>query len=161
VASVAHLERADRRLAAVEVARAVTAGLALASGRLTSAEVQLRLLHPRRQLSEAVRRLGAIDRSGPATRCLLQSSARLGAADFRSPGGRHLERAGARLLADRRHLDALSPAKVLERGYAVVRKSGGPVVRRADQVSAGEPIEVQLAAGRLAARVEEVLDDRG
>ena len=39
-------------------------------------------------------------------------------------------------------------------------RPGGAVVRRAGQVATGQPIDVQLAEGRLAARVEEVLDER-
>ena len=64
--------------------------------------------------------------------------------------------AADRLTALRRELDALSPARVLDRGYAVVRTADGTVVRRAAQVSAGELLTVGLAHGRLGARVEEV-----
>ncbi len=160
VAAQLHLDRAERRLAAVDTAQAVTAGLALASGRLTRTSDQLRLLHPRRQLAEASRRLAGIDRAGAPLRRLQQAEARLGATDWRQPIRRRLERDQANLAADRRHLDALSPARVLERGYAVVRIPGGAVVRRAGQVATGQPIDVQLAEGRLAARVEEVLDER-
>jgi exodeoxyribonuclease VII large subunit len=66
-------------------------------------------------------------------------------------------RSADRLAADGRHLAALSPERVLDRGYAVVRRKGS-VVRRAGQVLAGQAVDVQLAEGRLAARVEEVLD---
>ncbi|HEX2699620.1 MAG TPA: exodeoxyribonuclease VII large subunit, partial [Acidimicrobiales bacterium] len=57
--------------------------------------------------------------------------------------------------AARRHLDALSPARVLERGYAVVRTEDGAVVRDAAGVAVGTRLEVELASGRLGARVEE------
>jgi exodeoxyribonuclease VII large subunit len=67
---------------------------------------------------------------------------------------RLVTRALERLSADRRELDALSPARVLERGYAVVRAADGAVVRRADQVAIGDALELTLAAGRLDARVE-------
>ena len=66
--------------------------------------------------------------------------------------------AGDRLAALRRELDALSPARVLDRGYAVVRTADGTVVRRASQVSTGARLSVGLAHGRLGARVEEVDD---
>jgi exodeoxyribonuclease VII large subunit len=64
--------------------------------------------------------------------------------------------AADRLAAFRRELDALSPARVLERGYAVVSTADGTVVRRAAQVATGDVVGVALAAGRLTARVEEV-----
>jgi exodeoxyribonuclease VII large subunit len=61
-----------------------------------------------------------------------------------------------RLAAERRHLDALSPARVLERGFAVVRAADGSVVRDASAVAVGSSVDVQLATGSLAARVEDV-----
>ena len=59
-----------------------------------------------------------------------------------------LDHAGARL-------QTLSPLATLARGYAIVR-SGAEAVRDAATVSAGDPLDVQLAAGSLRARVEEV-----
>jgi exodeoxyribonuclease VII large subunit len=54
-------------------------------------------------------------------------------------------------------MDALSPVRVLERGYAVVRAAAdGAVVRSAGDVAAGAALDVQLASGRLAATVDEV-----
>lgn len=64
--------------------------------------------------------------------------------------------AAERLGATWRHVESLSPARVLERGYAVVRDERGRVVRRAAAVGPGSRLGIQLAAGRLAARVEEV-----
>ncbi|MGI8885912.1 MAG: exodeoxyribonuclease VII large subunit [Gaiellaceae bacterium] len=73
-------------------------------------------------------------------------------------------RAAPRLLFERRRfaldhsgarLQALSPLATLARGYAIVR-AGGEAVRAADGVSAGDRLEIELAAGALAARVEEV-----
>jgi exodeoxyribonuclease VII large subunit len=59
-----------------------------------------------------------------------------------------LDHAGARL-------QTLSPLATLARGYAIVR-SGAAAVRDAATVSAGDPLDVQLAAGSLRARVEKV-----
>ena len=55
-------------------------------------------------------------------------------------------------------LNALSPLATLERGYSISRKAGGEVLTSTQQVSVGDRIEVQLAHGHLACRVEE-LDD--
>jgi len=59
-------------------------------------------------------------------------------------------------------LNALSPYKVLDRGYAIVtRSSDGKIVKSAEDVSVGEEIKVKLAQGMLVCRVEESYrDDR-
>ena len=59
-----------------------------------------------------------------------------------------IDHAGARL-------QALSPLATLARAYAIVR-SGAGAVRDATNVEAGDSLDVQLATGSLAARVEEV-----
>jgi exodeoxyribonuclease VII large subunit len=73
-------------------------------------------------------------------------------------------RAAPRLLLERRRsaldhtgarLQALSPLATLSRGYAIVR-AGGDALRTAADVQAGDHVEVQLAAGSLGARVEDV-----
>lgn len=48
---------------------------------------------------------------------------------------------------------ALSPAATLSRGYAVVQRSDGTVVRSADEVVAGDDLLVRLAQGQIAAVV--------
>ena len=52
-------------------------------------------------------------------------------------------------------LDALSPLKVLGRGYAVARNGAGEILRSAQDVQAGERIEVLLGQGSLACTVNE------
>lgn len=55
-------------------------------------------------------------------------------------------------------LDALSPLKVLERGYALTRTvPEGTVVRSAAQVVPGDEIETLLSSGRIRSRVESVV----
>lgn len=71
--------------------------------------------------------------------------------------GRLLSERRWRLERARTRLSLLGPAGVLERGYALVSDEQGRLLRRADQVRPGEPIEVRLSRGRLRARVEEVL----
>ena len=46
-------------------------------------------------------------------------------------------------------LDALSPLKVLGRGYAVARDENGTILRAAEEASVGEMIEVLLGQGSL------------
>jgi exodeoxyribonuclease VII large subunit len=53
-----------------------------------------------------------------------------------------------------RHARSLSPQHVVERGFAIVRRGDGSVVRGPDQVAPGEIIEVTVARGVIAARVE-------
>ena len=49
---------------------------------------------------------------------------------------------------------SLSPLAVLSRGYAVVSKNG-KAVKTAEEVSAGESLEIQLQQGKIKAKVEE------
>jgi exodeoxyribonuclease VII large subunit len=158
-AALVHLERAERRLGAIDTRKAAQDGVVLAATRLSRAADRLSLLHPRRQLAEATRRLERLDRHAPVDRVLTRSQARLGSIGWRRPVTERLARSSDHLAATARHLHALAPARVLERGYAVVRIRGGAVVRGADQVSAGQVVDVRLARGDIAARVEEVHDD--
>lgn len=50
-------------------------------------------------------------------------------------------------------LDAMSPLKVLSRGYSVVRDSDGSILRSASQTAVGERITITLASGKLDAQV--------
>jgi exodeoxyribonuclease VII large subunit len=54
-------------------------------------------------------------------------------------------------------LEVLSPLACLERGYAIVRQGGpgGPVVRDAAALRAGETVSMVFAQGSARARVEE------
>jgi exodeoxyribonuclease VII large subunit len=52
-------------------------------------------------------------------------------------------------------LRALSPAATLERGYAIVQRADGHVVRAADEVKIDDTLRVRLAEGELEATVRE------
>lgn len=52
-------------------------------------------------------------------------------------------------------LDAMSPLKVLGRGYAVARKEDGAVVRSPGQVAPGEALSLRVAEGTIFCRVAE------
>ena len=53
-------------------------------------------------------------------------------------------------------LDALSPLKVLGRGYAVARKENGEILKSSKDVLPGESVEITLGAGELHCTVDEV-----
>ena len=109
---------------------------------------------------------------------LQQADARLRARDLRirlAQAGERL-RMASRALAEliRRHVDAarrqhgplasqleaLSPLRVLERGYSIVQLEDGRIVRRASDAPAGTQIRVRMHEGRLAAEVRESESDR-
>ena len=52
-------------------------------------------------------------------------------------------------------LDAMSPLKVLGRGYAMAQSEAGTVLRSAKQVNIGDKVSVRLAEGTLCCTVEE------
>jgi exodeoxyribonuclease VII large subunit len=73
-----------------------------------------------------------------------------------------LEAAGDRLVDRGRlqwravtgRLDALSPLAVLDRGYAIVRREDGAVVRGSGDVEKGDPVSVRLGRGGISCIVE-------
>ncbi len=68
--------------------------------------------------------------------------------------GSRTELARARLAELAGRLESLSPLAVLARGYALVRRSrDGAIVRRPEQLEAGERIAIRLAEGELEAAV--------
>src|SRR5437667_163635 len=64
-----------------------------------------------------------------------------------------VERKRTRLEHAAGRLRALSPRATLQRGYAIVRAQD-EIVRSPESVSAGDPINVEVAEGRFGARVE-------
>ncbi|GIJ19602.1 exodeoxyribonuclease VII large subunit [Micromonospora lutea] len=79
-------------------------------------------------------------------------------AALRQRAGRCLDHRLAAAGDDLRHtlarLRALSPAATLDRGYAIVQRGDGYVVRAATDVAPGDPLRVRLADGELAATVD-------
>ena len=67
-----------------------------------------------------------------------------------------LARADAKLNTAYARIESLSPARVLERGYAVVRTANGTVVRDARLVPTGAMLEILVAHGSIAATVMSV-----
>ena len=123
-------------LAGVDLHRAATTGVQRAALRVTQAAEQLALVHPARELDRARARLARIGWHQPAPMRLAGAQ-------------RDLAAAGAQT-------EALSPARVLARGYAVVRRAGdGAVIRDPAQAAPGTDIDVLVAEGRLTATVTE------
>jgi exodeoxyribonuclease VII large subunit len=80
-------------------------------------------------------------------------------AALRDRGVRSLKQRVRRADDDLRHtlarLRALSPMATLERGYAIVQRADGHVVRAAGEVETGDVLRVRLADGELRAGVRE------
>ncbi len=122
-------------------------------------------LRPADRLAQARERAGVLlDR---ATRTVLEQ---VGLA--RTAEGRALARLDpvvlARLGTARAALDSgaaalavLGPQATLDRGYAIVRRSGdGRILRRADEAQAGTGLSIRLAAGDIGATSNGPLDGR-
>ena len=58
-------------------------------------------------------------------------------------------------------LDALSPLKVLGRGYAIARGEDGAVLRSVRDVSVGAPLRLRMTDGGVLCRVEGVEENGG
>ena len=67
-----------------------------------------------------------------------------------------LTAAGARLGAVTAKLDALSPLKVLSRGYAIVQKTDGAVIHAVTDVQTGDTVDMHLRDGDLRCTVQDV-----
>ncbi|MBR2783285.1 MAG: exodeoxyribonuclease VII large subunit [Firmicutes bacterium] len=132
----------------------------------TAALLALLADHDRR-LREALRR-GLIRRQARLT-ALASRPVLARPAALLEPAGRRVERAesdlqrlirarlresGGELAALSARLELLSPLHTLERGYAVVSHEGR-VMREAASVQPGDRVEIRLARGRAAARIEE------
>ncbi|MCI0396105.1 MAG: exodeoxyribonuclease VII large subunit, partial [Chloroflexi bacterium] len=65
-----------------------------------------------------------------------------------------LERNRSRLAVAQAGLAAVGPLATLSRGYAIVRRADGQVVRSVGDVAAGEALHVQVSDGEFGVRVE-------
>lgn len=57
-------------------------------------------------------------------------------------------------------LDAISPLKVLDRGFSITQNSDGKIVRDAKTVQAGDPLKIRLTHGNIEASVTRTIDDK-
>ena len=156
-------DRADVSAGVAELARRarvrVSGNIASARGELAAEGRALDRLNPAAQLAQARERAGyLLDR---ATRCLRdevkQRRTRAVGLSVRLAPAVDARLAMARMALERNAgaLAALGPQATLDRGYAIVRRSGdGVVVRNPADAPAGELLAIKVAQGELEARVE-------
>ena len=72
-----------------------------------------------------------------------------------SAENQQIQRSNQRYIAAVSKLDAMSPLKVLTRGYSMARKEDGEVIRSVTQAELGERIQISLSDGKLSATVME------
>ena len=141
--------------------RALRRGLAQKVGELRRQRRALDAQHPRNVLAAARRR---VDREADLLAALRQrlTDERRGV-DALAPRAttamqRRLDGEAHRLAAAAGRLDALSPLRVLGRGYAIALDSEGRAVKRAGELSPGDTVELRLHEGRATAEVTGVTE---
>ena len=78
---------------------------------------------------------------------------------FASAAQRQLATADRRLAATASKLDALSPLKVLGRGYAIGYTADGGVLDSVSRVAAGDSLQLRLADGTVDCTVTDIRED--
>ncbi|WP_144898853.1 exodeoxyribonuclease VII large subunit [Luteimonas cucumeris] len=103
-----------------------------------------------------LRRIDTVLRAADPRRRLAILRARLAALALRPQAGvaRQLQQRAMHLRALARSLEAVSPLATVARGYAILQREDGRVVRSIDDVAAGDPLDARLSDGRLRLRVE-------
>lgn len=104
--------------------------------RLEHAAAVLRAHAPQRQLRALRERLAAL---APRPQAAL---------------ARRLQHDALRLRGVARSLEAVSPLATIARGYSILQREDGRIVRRLDDAAPGEPLQARLADGALRVRVE-------
>jgi exodeoxyribonuclease VII large subunit len=107
-----------------------------AHARLRHADAVLRARHPQRRLQRLRERVAAISHRPQAAI------------------GRRLAHDAVRLRGLARSLEAVSPLATVARGYSILRREDGEVVRRVSDAAPGDRISARVADGDLALRVE-------
>jgi exodeoxyribonuclease VII large subunit len=166
------LDREARRRIGVEVERlaqrrirltqALPALLRLRGEWLERCRAELARLNPARQvvlrrdhLSQLGQRLEAAAQRTLRTRGT-QLEARRAPVRLERALWARLDAAQTGIAHRRGRLEALSPQRVLSRGYSITSDEHGRVLRSGTETEVGRGVRVRLAAGQLRARVEEV-----
>ena len=91
---------------------------------------------------------------GQRKKALELLSSRLG-----SSGQQVINRHRQRFIAYTAKLEAMSPLKVLGRGYAIAQKKDGEIIKRYQDIVAGDPVTVILGEGGFTATVDDPLEE--
>lgn len=157
VAAAEQLEHRRQRLEAL-----VPALVRVRAARLERCRAELERLSPSRQLQLRRDHLAGLEaRLEAAARRLVRTrqmeiEARRGPQRLARALAGRLQAAESALAQRRQRLEALSPQRVLARGYSITTDEAGRVLRSSVETSPGRRVRVRLAAGRLGALVEEV-----
>jgi exodeoxyribonuclease VII large subunit len=104
--------------------------------RLRHADAVLRARHPERRLSRLRERVAAIANRPQAAIA------------------RRLAHEALRLRGLARSLEAISPLATVARGYSILRRDDGAIIRRVGDVSTGDAVSARVGDGELRLRVE-------
>ena len=115
-------------------------------------------IHERR--NTALELNSALLRASPAI-AVQHSIARLATLRQRLVGTtrRYITKASRTLDINARALDAVSPLRTLDRGYAIITDTSGQALVSTRKVKAGDDVRARLAQGELVATVKDVIDD--
>ena len=113
-----------------------------------------------RRVDRARERLSRIDRTRAVDGLVRRSTDRLSSIDWHRGVAVRAASSHARLTSLHAQVAALSPARVLERGYAVVRTANGDVVRDAGAVVGGALLDIRVAQGAFFAVASVATADR-
>lgn len=103
-----------------------------------------------------LRRIETVLRAADPRRRLATLRARLAALALRPQAGiaRRLQQQAMHLRSLARSLEAVSPLATVARGYAILQREDGTVVRSVDDAATGDKLDARLSDGRLRLRVE-------
>ena len=130
--------------------------MARIEGWLEEMMVQLASLATARTKSEELRleRLMAELKLQAATYCQRsEAQMKLMLEQLQSLVARRLEKEKNRLEVAQRSVEALSPQRIMQLGFAVVR-SGGKLLKSVEDAQVGEMVEIELKDGAIKARIE-------
>jgi exodeoxyribonuclease VII large subunit len=147
------LERLHHRVAHVPWQRSLDRLVDRAHARLDQVAIDPLLT---RIEERATQRLRAVEWRRGMIRAEERAAQRLASIDWHSGISRQARSSTLALASLERRIEALSPARVLDRGYAIVRNGAGQVVRDLQSAPIGSDISVIVARGELTARVSAV-----
>jgi exodeoxyribonuclease VII large subunit len=109
-----------------------------------------------RRIDREHHRLNMIDIHASLERRLSRNEHLLSSIAWNAPLQQRVARAQAELSGLHLRVEALSPLRVLERGYSIVRHADGRVVRDSNDVAVNDRLLITVASGSIVGRVEQV-----